>query len=62
MVRTLNEVYLDLRQELRDAGVAGYQIEARELVCYALDIQPEQFLFKKQMWVFDEMQARIAEL
>ena len=62
MVRTVNEVYLDLRQELRDAGVAGYQIEARELVCYAMDIQPEEFLFKKQLWVFDEMQARIAEL
>lgn len=62
MVRTVNEAYLDLRRELRDAGVAGYQIEARELVCYAMDIPPEKFLMKKQMWVFDEMQARIEEL
>ena len=62
MVRTVNEAYLDLRRELRDAGVAGYQIEARELVCYAMDIQPEEFFMKKHLWVFDEMQARIDQL
>ena len=41
MVRTVNDAYLDLRRELREAGVAGSQIEARELVCFALDIKPE---------------------
>lgn len=62
MVRTVNEAYLDLRRELREKGIAGYQIEARELVCYAMDIQPEDFFAKKHLWVFDEMQARIDQL
>ena len=29
MVRTVNDAYLDLRNELRMAGIEGYQIEAR---------------------------------
>lgn len=62
MVRTVNEAYLDLRRELREQGVAGYQIEARELVCYAMDIQPQEFFMKKHLWVFDDMQARIDAL
>ena len=55
MVRTVNEAYLDLRRELRERGIAGYQIEARELVCFAMDIQPEQFVVKKHLWVFDDV-------
>ncbi len=62
MVRTVNEAYLDLRRELREKGIAGYQIEARELVCYAMDIQPQDFFAKKHLWVFDDMQARIDAL
>ena len=62
MVRTVNDAYLDLRRELREAGVAGSQIEARELVCFALDIKPEEFVVKKHLWVFDEMQAHIDAL
>ena len=32
MVRTVNDAFLDLRNELRQAGVAGFQLEARELI------------------------------
>lgn len=62
MVRTVNEAYLDLRRQLRERGVAGYQIEARELVSFAMDIQPEDFFQKKQLLVFDPDQARIDAL
>lgn len=62
MVQTVNDAYLNLRRELREANVAGYQIEARELVAFAMDIQPEEFFQKKQLLVFDTDQARIAAL
>ena len=32
MVRTVNDAFLDLRNELRQAGVAVFQLEARELI------------------------------
>ena len=62
MVRTLNDAYLDLRQELKRAGISGYQLEARELVCMALNVEREQFEQKKGLLVFEKSQARIDEL
>ena len=31
---TYNNLYLDIRQELRRAGITAATLEARELVCY----------------------------
>ena len=62
MVRTVNDAFLDLRNELRQAGVAGYQLEAKELVCYALDIPREQFFDKRGMLIFERDDQRIQRL
>lgn len=62
MVRTVNDAYLDLRNELRMAGVEGYQIEARELICYALSIPREQFYEKRGVLIFEREEQRIARL
>ncbi len=62
MVRTVNDAYLDLRNELRMAGIEGYQTEARELICYALDIPREQFYEKRGILIFEREEQRIARL
>ena len=35
MAITYNNLYMDIRQELRAAGIEAATLEARELVCYA---------------------------
>lgn len=62
MVRTVNDAFLDLRNELRQAGVAGFQLEARELICYALNIPREEFHQKRTMLVFERDDQRIRQL
>ena len=62
MVRTVNDAFLDLRNELRQAGVAGFQLEARELICYALNIPREEFHLKRTMLVFERDDQRIRQL
>ena len=43
MATTYNNLYLDTRQRLREAGVEGAQLEARELLCHAAGKSREQF-------------------
>ena len=62
MVRTVNDAYLDLRNELRMAGVAGFQVEAQELICYALNISREEFYAKRSNLVFERDEQRIERL
>ena len=62
MVRSLNDAYLDLRNDLRIAGISGYQVEARELICYALDIPREQFYEKRGVLVFEREEQKIERL
>ena len=62
MVRTLNDAYLDLRAELRRAGVSGAQVEARELVCHALGIDRDDFYAKRDLFVFDKQWGEICAL
>ena len=42
MAITYNDLYMDVRQELRAAGIQAATLEARELVCYAADKTKEQ--------------------
>ncbi len=62
MVLTVGDAFLDLRNELRLKGIAGYQIEARELICTALDIDREQFNSRRDNFVFDKDKQKIDEL
>ena len=36
MATTYNNLYLDIRQQLRRAGIEEATLEARELVCFCL--------------------------
>ena len=62
MIRTINDIYLDLRAEFRKKGIAGYQIEARELVTFALDLDYDQFLERRNQYIFDKDVQKIEEL
>lgn len=62
MIRTINDVYLDLRAEFRKKGIAGYQIEARDLVAFALDLSDEEFVSKRNQYIFDKDVQKIEEL
>ena len=62
MIRTINDVYLDLRAEFRKKGIAGYQIEARDLVAFALDLSDEEFVAKRNQYIFDKAVQKIEEL
>lgn len=62
MAITYNNLYLDIRRELKAAGVENAQLEARELVCYATDKSREQFVRDATLYVTDSMERRIRDL
>lgn len=62
MIRTINDVYLDLRAEFRKKGIAGYEVEARELVTFALELDYDQFAAKRNQFIFDKDEKKIHEL
>lgn len=43
MISTVNELYMDIRKKLRDAGVTSFELEAKELICAACLINPSEF-------------------
>ena len=60
MAITYNNLYMDLRQELRRAGIQAATLEARELVCYAAGKTRQELLRDAQLYVppLVEEQAR----
>lgn len=62
MAITYNNLYLDIRRQLKAAGVENAQLEARELMCYATDKNREQFLRDAGLYVGDSMEKRIHDL
>ena len=62
MIRTINDVYLDLRAEFRKKGIAGYEVEARELVTFALELDYDQFTAKRNQFIFEKDEKKIHEL
>lgn len=62
MVTTLNDCYLDLKAELKSHGIAGAQMEAKELICAALELNAQEFVMKKSQFLFDRDLARVRQL
>lgn len=62
MVRILGDAWLDLSRELRLANISGSRIEARDLLCFALEIEPERFDVSRGMFIFDKDWDKIREL
>ena len=62
MATTYNNLYLDARRELRQAGVEAAQLEARELLCFAADKSRSQFFRDMNLYVADHVERRFREL
>ena len=59
---TYNNLYLDIRQELRRAGITAATLEARELVCYGSGKTREELIRDGQLYVAPEVEQRIRRL
>ena len=62
MATTYNNLYLDTRQRLREAGVEGGQLEARELLCHAAGKSREQFYRDMALYAPDPVEEKLAAL
>ncbi len=62
MATTYNNLYLEIRRQLRSAGVENAQVEARELICYAAEKTREQLVRDMPLYVSDPVEARIRDV
>ncbi|MEA4954140.1 MAG: peptide chain release factor N(5)-glutamine methyltransferase [Pseudoflavonifractor sp.] len=62
MATTYNNLYLDVRRQLRAAGIPAAQLEAREIVCYAADKNREQFFRDMSLYASDPVEERVQAL
>lgn len=62
MAITYNDLYLDIRRELRLAGVAASTLEARELVCFATGKTKEQLAMDGRLYASPELEKRVRDL
>ena len=59
MATTYNNLYLEVRRQLRAAGIPAAQLEAREIVCYAADKNREQFFRDMSLYASDPVEERV---
>lgn len=62
MATTYNNLYLDARRRLREAGVEGAQLEARELVCAAAGKSREQYYRDMALYASDPVEEKLRQL
>ena len=62
MAITYNNLYLDIRQQLRAAGIEAATLEARELVCFATGRSREQLYRDGALYASPELERRTREL
>ncbi len=60
MPKTYNELYIDIRKRLRDAGVEAYSLEARLIVACAAEKTPAKLLQDLPLYTTDSI-AELAE-
>ena len=62
MAITYNNLYMDIRQQLRSAGVQASTLEARELVCFAASKTREQLTRDGQLYVPPQIEEQARQL
>ena len=62
MAITYNNLYLDIRQQLRRAGIEEATLEARELVCFGTGKSREQLVRDGGLYASPELENRVREL
>lgn len=62
MAVTYNNLYLDIRQQLRKSGIDAATLEARELVCFGTGKSREELQRDGGLYASPELEARVREL
>ena len=62
MAITYNNLYMDVRQLFRNAGLEGATLEARELVCYASGKTREQLVRDGRLYVPQMIEEQVHQL
>ncbi len=62
MAKTYNDIYIQARKRLKDAGVEAYSLEARLIVSKAADKTVEKFLQDISLYASDELSQKVAKM
>lgn len=62
MAITYNNLYLDIRRQLRQAGIEAATLEARELVCFGTGKSREQLQRDGGLYASPELERRVRDL
>ena len=62
MAITYNDLYLDIRRQLRAAGVLAPTLEARELVCFGTGKTKDQLTRDGRLYASPELERRVRDL
>ena len=62
MSKTYNDLYLDGRRMLKQAGIEAASLEARELLCYASGKDRDSFYQDSRLYVGEDVEQRFQEL
>ncbi|MCI9113832.1 MAG: peptide chain release factor N(5)-glutamine methyltransferase [Oscillibacter sp.] len=62
MAITYNDLYLDVRQRLRESGVESSTLEARELVCFGTGKSREELQRDSRLYASPEREAQVRRL
>ena len=62
MAITYNNLYLDIRRQLRQAGIEAATLEARELVCFGTGKSREQLQRDGGLYASPELEHRVRDL
>lgn len=62
MAITYNNLYLDIRQIFKEAGMEASTLEARELVCYAAGKTRQQLIRDGHLYVSEEVECQTRSL
>ena len=61
MATTYNNLYLDIRQQLRRAGIEEATLEARELVCFGTNKSREELARDGGLYASPELEHRVRD-
>jgi len=62
MAITYNNLYLDIRQQLRKSGIEAATLEARELVCFGTGKSREELARDGGLYASPELERRVRDL
>ena len=62
MAITYNDLFLDIRRELKQGGVIDTTLEARELTCFGVNKTREELTRDGRLYAPPELERRVREL